>query len=186
MADLEVGAEINEVETLVRRDFLKILTVSAGAVALGATVWPFINALNPTADDLAIANPIIEVGAIAPNSAVRVMWNGQPIYIRKLTPQQIADNLAVVASSLPDPADFTSRVKPGYESFVVVVGLNTGIPCELLGNSPTDARGPVDGWTCPCDGSIYDPLGRVRSGPAPNNLAIPRFSFLNATQIQLG
>jgi ubiquinol-cytochrome c reductase iron-sulfur subunit len=186
MANAAAHAVEDGVEAPAKRDFLKILTVSAGAVALGATAWPFINALNPTTDELAISNPIIEVGGIAPNTALRVMWLGQPIYIRKLTPQQIADSQAVVPSSLPDPADYTDRVKPGYESFVVVVGLNTGISCELLGNSPTDPRGPLDGWTCPCDGSIYDPLGRVRSGPAPKNLAIPRFTFLNATQIQLG
>jgi ubiquinol-cytochrome c reductase iron-sulfur subunit len=91
-----------------------------------------------------------------------------------------------VPTTLPDPADFTARVKPGYESFVVVVGLNTATPCQLDGNSPTDPRGPYDGWLCPCDGSVYDPLGRVRSGPARKNLAIPPYTFLNANQLQLG
>jgi ubiquinol-cytochrome c reductase iron-sulfur subunit len=169
-----------------KRDFLKILTIAAGAVAIGATAWPFIDALNPSQDVLAVSQPIIDVGAIAPNTAIRVMWLGQPVYIRKLTPKQIADNQFVVPETLPDPADYASRVKPGYESFVVVIGLNTGIACELLGNDPADARGPFDGWTCPCDGSVYDPLGRVRSGPAQKNLAIPRFTFLNDAQIQFG
>lgn len=169
-----------------KRDFLKILTLATGAVAVGATAWPLINALNPTQDELAVSQPIIDVGAIAPNTAMRIVWLGQPIYIRKLTPKEIADNQFVVPESLPDPANFASRVKPGYESFVVVVGLNTGISCELLGNSPTEPRGPFDGWTCPCDGSIYDPLGRVRGGPARKNLAIPRFTFLSDTQIQFG
>jgi ubiquinol-cytochrome c reductase iron-sulfur subunit len=169
-----------------RRDFLKILTVSTGAVALGAIAWPFIDALNPTRAAEATAKPIINVGGIAENTAIRVDWLGQPIYIRKLTAKQIADNQFVVPDSLPDPADYTARVKPGYATFVVVVGLNTGIACELEGNSPSDTRGPFDGWLCPCDGSVYDPLGRVRSGPAPKNLAIPRFTFLNDTQIQLG
>jgi ubiquinol-cytochrome c reductase iron-sulfur subunit len=169
-----------------KRDFLKILTIAAGAVALGATAWPFINALNPTENELAVSQPIIDVGAIPPNTAIRVVWLGQPIYIRKLTPKQIADNQFIVPGTLPDPASYTDRVKPGYESFVVVVGLNTGISCELLGNSPSDARGPFDGWSCPCDGSVYDPLGRVRSGPARKNLAIPPFTFLSDTQLQLG
>jgi ubiquinol-cytochrome c reductase iron-sulfur subunit len=169
-----------------RRDFLKILTVAAGGVAVGAVAWPFIDALNPNADTLALARPIVEVGAIAPNTAIRVLWLGLPIYIRKLTPQQISDNEFLIPASLPDPAAYTARVKPGYESFVVVVGLNTGIPCELLGNDPADPRGPYDGWSCPCDGSVYDPLGRVRVGPAKRNLAIPRFTFLNDSQIQFG
>jgi ubiquinol-cytochrome c reductase iron-sulfur subunit len=155
-----------------KRDFLKILTVATGAVAAGAIAWPFIDALNPTRESLAAARPIINVGGIAENTALRFVWLGQPIYIRKLTAAQIAS--------------FADRVKPGYETFVVVVGLNTGIACELEGNDPADTRGPFDGWLCPCDGSVYDPLGRVRSGPAPRNLVIPRFTFLNDTQIQFG
>ena len=181
-----IGEIVQETEVLVRRDFLKILNVAAGAVAAGAIAWPFIDALNPTRDALAIAQPIVDVSGVAANSAMRFVWMGTPIYIRKLTPKQIADNQFVVPSSLPDPASYTDRVKPGYESFVVVIGLNTGTPCELLGNAPADPRGPFDGWTCPCDGSVYDPLGRVRSGPAAKNLAIPKFTFLNDAQIRFG
>jgi ubiquinol-cytochrome c reductase iron-sulfur subunit len=181
-----IGELVHEAETLARRDFLKILNVAAGAVAVGAIAWPFINALNPTRDALGVIRPIVDVSGIAANTALRFVWLGTPIYIRKLTDKQIADNQFVVPDSLPDPASFNSRVKPGYETFAVVIGLNTGTPCELLGNDPADPRGPFDGWTCPCDGSVYDPLGRVRSGPARKNLAIPRFTFLNDAQIQFG
>jgi len=184
MAEAEVLA--HEVEAVIRRDFLKILTAATGAIGVAALAWPFIDALNPDADEQAIAHKIVNVGGIAENTAIAVTWNGLPIYIRKLTTKQIADNQFVVPSTLPDPANYADRVKPGYESFVVVIGLNTGTPCELLGNDPADARGPFDGWTCPCDGSVYDPLGRVRSGPATKNLEIPRFTFLDDTQIQLG
>ncbi len=177
---------VHEAESFVRRDFLKILNVAAGAVAVGAIAWPFIDALNPTRAALGVARPIVDVSGIAANTALRIVWLGTPIYIRKLTDKQIADNQFVVPDTFRDPASYKDRVKPGYETFAVVVGLNTGTPCELLGNDPTDARGPFDGWTCPCDGSVYDPLGRVRSGPAPRNLAIPRFSFLNDAQIQFG
>jgi ubiquinol-cytochrome c reductase iron-sulfur subunit len=187
MAELaKVEQDLEHAVDIAKRDFLKILTVAGGAVAAGAIAWPFIDALNPNAESLAIARPIIEVGGIAPNSALRVVWLGLPIYIRKLTDKQIADNQFLIPASLQDPADYTSRVKPGYETFVVVVGLNTGVPCELLGNDPSDPRGPYDGWSCPCDGSVYDPLGRVRLGPAKKNLAIPKFTFLNDSQIQFG
>jgi ubiquinol-cytochrome c reductase iron-sulfur subunit len=169
-----------------RRDFLKILTIASGAIGAGALVWPFIDALNPDADEDAVARPIVNVGGIAENTAISVSWNGQPIFIRKLTAQQIADNQFIVPDTLPDPASYADRVKPGYETFVVVVGLNTGVPCEVIGNDPADARGPFDGWQCPCDGSVYDPLGRVRGGPAPRNLMIPRFTFLDDSQIQFG
>jgi ubiquinol-cytochrome c reductase iron-sulfur subunit len=176
----------HEAEAPARRDFLKILTIASGLVGAGAVAWPFIDALNPDQDEEAVARMIVNVGAIAENTAIAVTWNGLPIFIRKLTAQQIAANQFVVPDTLPDPASYTDRVKPGYETFVVVVGLNTGIPCEVMGNDPSETRGAFDGWECPCDGSVYDPLGRVRAGPAPKNLAIPRFTFLDDTQIQFG
>ncbi len=179
-------AIIAEVEDVLRRDFLKILTVAAGAVGAGALLWPLVDALGPDDDATAQAQLIVDVGAIPENSGITVHWEGLPIYIRKLTAAQVAANQFVVPSSLPDPADFTDRVKPGFETFVVVVGLNTAVPCELEGNAPSDTRGPFDGWLCPCDGSVYDPLGRVRTGPARKNLAIPKYTFINAAQIQFG
>lgn len=184
MAETSVHAVGHEEES--RRGFLKILTASAGVVGVAAAVWPFIDALGPDADSDAAGQMIVNVAGIAENSAIAVTWAGLPIYIRKLTAKQVADNQFVVPDSLPDPASYTDRVKPGYETFVVVVGLNTGVPCALEGNAPGDTRGAFDGWLCPCDGSVYDPLGRVRSGPARKNLAIPRFQFLNDAQIQFG
>jgi ubiquinol-cytochrome c reductase iron-sulfur subunit len=184
MAETAVQAVGHAAES--RRDFLKILTVAAGAVGIGAVARPMIDALGPDADSDASGHLIVSVAGIAENTAIRILWAGLPIYIRKLTPKQIADNQFIVSDTLPDPASYTDRVKPGYETFAVVVGLNTAIPCELEGNAPSDTRGPFDGWSCPCDGSVYDPLGRVRGGPAKKNLAIPRFTFLNDAQIQFG
>ena len=169
-----------------RRDFLTILTGATGAVAAAAILWPVIDALNPDAESDASAHLIVDVADIAENTAKTVQWGGLPITIRKLSAADIAANQFVVPDSLPDPADFTDRVNAGYPNFVVVVGLNTGTPCALEGDAPTDPRGNYNGWVCPCDGSAYDPLGRVRLGPAAKNLAIPRYAFLNAAQIKLG
>jgi ubiquinol-cytochrome c reductase iron-sulfur subunit len=180
-AELEAGHELGS-----RRDFLTVLTVAAGALGAVATVWPFIDALGPNADRRAVSQPIIDVAGIPENTGITVMWAGQPIYIRRLTKAQIADSQNVVPDSLPDPASYANRTKPGYDDMVVVVGLNTAAPCLLLGNDPSQPRGPLDGWISPCDGSVYDPLGRVRGGPASRNLTIPPFTFLDKGQIQLG
>jgi ubiquinol-cytochrome c reductase iron-sulfur subunit len=169
-----------------RRDFLTVLTVAAGALGVAATVWPFIDALSPDADSAAAAHPVIDVAGIAENTGISVMWAGQPIFIRRLTKAQIEANRNVSPDSLPDPASYTDRTKPGYGDIVVVVGLNTASPCVLEGNDPSEPRGPLDGWISPCDGSVYDPLGRVRGGPAARNLPIPPFTFLDNAQIQLG
>ncbi|WP_298282286.1 ubiquinol-cytochrome c reductase iron-sulfur subunit [Acidocella sp.] len=169
-----------------RRDFLTILATAGGLVASAAIAWPLIDALTPDGDASAGERLVVTVSGIAENSAIAVQWAGLPVYIRKLTAQQMSDNQEIVPSTLPDPASYAARVQPGHEGVVVVVGLNTGVPCELEGNAPTDPRGPFDGWLSPCDGSAYDPLGRLRAGPARANLAIPPYKFLNADQIQLG
>ena len=44
-------------------------------------------------------------------------------------------------------------------------------------NAPdSDARGDYGGWFCPCHGSQYDTAGRIRKGPAPENMAVPLFA----------
>ncbi len=169
-----------------RRDFLTLLAAAGGAVAAGTILWPVIDALNPDAESAAAAHLIVDVSDIAENTAKTVQWAGLPITIRKLSAADIAANQFVVTQDLPDPAGFNDRVNAGYPNFVVVVGLNTGTPCALEGDAPGDPRGDYNGWVSPCDGSEYDPLGRVRRGPATKNLAIPRYNFLNAAQIKLG
>ena len=168
-----------------RRDFLTLLTAATGVVAGGAILWPVLDALNPDAASEDLAHPIVNVADIAEGTAKTVQWGGLPITIRKLSAAEIAANEFVVLDSLPDPASFTDRVNAGYPDFVVVVGLNTATPCTLEGDAAADPRGDFGGWVCPCDGSEYDPLGRVRKGPATKNLVIPRYSFLDAAQIKL-
>jgi ubiquinol-cytochrome c reductase iron-sulfur subunit len=169
-----------------RRDFLTLLTAATGAVAAGAILWPVIDALNPDAAAEGQAHLIVTVADIAEGTGKTVQWAGLPITIRKLSAAEIGANQFVVPDSLPDPASFTDRVNAGYPNFVVVVGLNTATPCTLEGDAASDPRGDFGGWVCPCDGSEYDPLGRVRKGPATKNLAIPHYTFLDAAQIKLG
>ncbi len=35
------------------------------------------------------------------------------------------------------------------------------------------------GWLCACHGSKYDASGRIISGPAPKNLEVPTYQFIN-------
>ena len=80
-----------------------------------------------------------------------------------------------------DPASEETRVQEGHDQWLVVIGI-----CTHLGCIPLDKEGPFGGWKCPCHGSIYDPLGRVRHGPAPANLVIPPYAFLSDTKIRIG
>ena len=47
-----------------------------------------------------------------------------------------------------------------------------------------DLGGP--GLACPCHGSHYDTAGRIRKGPAPENLPVPPYHYLSDTKIRIG
>jgi ubiquinol-cytochrome c reductase iron-sulfur subunit len=55
-----------------------------------------------------------------------------------------------------------------------------------IGNKPTEARGDFGGWFCPCHGSHYDTAGRIRQGPAPQNLLVPEYVFTSDTAVRIG
>ena len=49
-----------------------------------------------------------------------------------------------------------------------------------------DGKGDYGGWFCPCHGSHYDASGRIRKGPAPQNLEIPPYSFISDNVLKIG
>ena len=61
----------------------------------------------------------------------------------------------------------------------------TGV-CTHLGCVPLGESGDFGGWFCPCHGSHYDTAGRIRKGPAPQNLHIPVMSLVSENVVQLG
>ena len=65
--------------------------------------------------------------------------------------------------------------------WLVVVGVCTHLGCVPLPNA-----GDYHGWFCPCHGSHYDTSGRVRKGPAPYNLEVPEYKFLDDSTLQVG
>ena len=86
--------------------------------------------------------------------------------------------------SLPDPATDSKRVqKPEW---LVLVGVCTHLGCVPLGQKVSDIKGDYNGWYCPCHGSHYDTSGRIRKGPAPDNLAVPPYKFLDENTIKIG
>ena len=47
-------------------------------------------------------------------------------------------------------------------------------------------KGDYNAWFCPCHGSHYDTSGRIRKGPAPTNLEVPKYKFVNSNTIKIG
>jgi ubiquinol-cytochrome c reductase iron-sulfur subunit len=166
-----------------RRDFLYIATGTAGLVGLAAVAWPLVAQMNPDASTVAAGAPIeVDLTPIAEGQVIKVFWRGKPIFVNHRTKKEIDEaRRGVNVSSLPDPEADDKRVKPGHDQWLVLIGI-----CTHLGCIPLARQGQYDGYFCPCHGSQYDTSGRIRSGPAPTNLALPPYEFLSDTRIRIG
>ena len=167
-----------------RRDFLYLTTIAVGAVGAAAALWPFIDSMNPASDTLALASIEVDLAPVAVGQSITVTWRGKPIFIRHRTPEEIQEARSVPLNELPDPQADDARVKKA--EWLTVIGICTHLGCVPLGQKTTDPRGDYGGWFCPCHGSQYDTSGRIRKGPAPANLVVPPYAFLNDTSIRLG
>jgi ubiquinol-cytochrome c reductase iron-sulfur subunit len=175
-----------------RRDFLYIATGAVGAVGLALTAWPFISQMNPDASVLALASIDVDVEPIAEGQSITVSWRGNPVFIRHMTPAEIEEARATPMEDLPDPLARNANIEEGApatlenrvvdgRTYLVQIGV-----CTHLGCVPIGEAGDFEGWFCPCHGSHYDNAGRIRSGPAPENLPIPPYEYLTDTQIRIG
>lgn len=164
-----------------RRDFLFIATGAVGAVGAAAVVWPLINQLNPDASTLALATIEFSLEGIEEGQSVTILWRGLPVFVRNRTANEIELARAVPLSELRDPETDEQRTKEGHQNWLIMIA-----NCTHLGCVPVGESGDFDGWFCPCHGSHFDSAGRVRRGPAPTNLVVPPYEFLNDTLIQIG
>jgi len=165
-----------------RRDFLYIATGSVAAVGAAATVWPLIAQMNPDASTIAAGAPIeVDLAPVAEGQVIKVFWRGKPIFVNHRTKKEIEEARNVSLASLPDPEPDEKRVKAGKDEWQVLVGI-----CTHLGCIPLAHQGPLNGYFCPCHGSVYDTSGRIRSGPAPSNLPLPPYEFISDTKIRIG
>ena len=179
-----------------RRDFLYIATGAAGAVGAAFAAWPFIDQMNPTSAVLAMASIEADISSIQLGQQVVFKWRGHPLFVRRRTPKEIAEARAVALSDLPDPlarnanlpdnapaSDANREIK---SEWLVLVGVCTHLGCTPTVSTPQSPEGEYGGWLCHCHGSQYDTAGRIRKGPAPQNLAVPPYSFLSDTKIKVG
>ncbi len=162
-----------------RRDFIVIAASAFGAVGAAAAAWPFIDQMNPSADVLALSSTEVDLSQIAAGQSVTILWRGKPVFVRHRTEAEIAKAREDDTASLPDPQKDADRVKK--PEWLVMMGVCTHLGCVPLGQ-----KGDFGGWFCPCHGSHYDTSGRIRKGPAPANLPVPDYVFLNDTRIRIG
>ena len=167
-----------------RRDFLYLSSITVGGVGVASFMWPFIKSMNPAEDTLALGTIEVDLSGINEGQSITVKWRGKPVFIRKRTQEEINEANNVDVASLRDPMIDKERVqKPEW---LVLEGVCTHLGCVPLGQKTSDVKGEYNGWFCPCHGSHYDTSGRIRKGPAPDNLAVPPYIFLSDTKIKIG
>ena len=169
-----------------RRDFINVAAVSFAGVGAVATLYPLINQMNPSADVLALAQTEVDVSAIQPGQAIKTIWRKQPVFIRNLTPQEIAAANAVPLGDLRDPQTLAERTQEGKANWLITMAVCTHLGCVPLGAAEGENKGEYGGYFCPCHGSHYDTAARIRKGPAPTNLEVPEYNFVSDTVVQIG
>ena len=167
-----------------RRDFLYLSSISIGGLGVATFIWPFLKSMNPAEDTLALGSTEVDLSNISIGQSMTVKWRGKPVFIRRRTPEEIVEANNVDITLLRDPMSDKDRVQK--EEWLVLEGVCTHLGCVPLGQKMTDTKGEYNGWFCPCHGSHYDTSGRVRKGPAPDNLPVPPYKFTSDTTIKIG
>ncbi|ONK77712.1 uncharacterized protein A4U43_C02F9740 [Asparagus officinalis] len=135
--------------------------------------------MSASKDVFARASLEVDLCRIEPGSTVTVKWMGKPVFIRRRTKDDIKSTNSVDVGSLCDPQEDSARVK--NPEWLVVMGVCTHLSCIPLPNA-----GDFGGWFCPCHVSHYDISRRIRMGPAPFNLEVPTYSFLEENKLPIG
>ena len=162
-----------------RRDFLFTASYTVGAIGLGATIWPFIDQMNPDSSVKALASTEVDVSSIQPGKSITVLWRGKPVFIKRRTQKEIDSARSVDLKDLKHPEKDEDRAK--NPEWLVMLGV-----CTHLGCVPLTDKGDYNAWFCPCHGSHYDTSGRIRKGPAPTNLEVPKYVFVDSKTIKIG
>jgi ubiquinol-cytochrome c reductase iron-sulfur subunit len=191
MATKAGSAEVSQTagpteEGVRRRDFLNVAAVSFAGVGAVVAVAPLLVQMAPSADVLALSTTEVDISKVQPGQGIKVSWRKQPVFVRYLTPKEIAEANAVPLSVLRDPQTLSERTKPGHSNWLITLGVCTHLGCVPLGIGEGENRGPYGGYFCPCHGSQYDTAARIRAGPAPKNLVVPDYKFTSPTTVTIG
>lgn len=185
-APVEAVEEMAKEPEVRRRDFINIGAVAFAGVGAVAVVAPLVFQMAPSADVLAEATTEVDLSKIQPGQAIKAVYRKSPLFVRQLTPKEIAEANAVPLGELRDPQTLAERTKPGKSQWLITMGVCTHLGCVPLGAGEGENKGEFGGYFCPCHGSAYDTAARIRKGPAPKNLQVPDYVFRTDTTIEVG
>jgi len=151
----------------------------AGAYAAKNLVVDLVSSMSASADVLALAKVEVNLGDVQEGKSITVKWRGKPLFIRHRTGEEIETEQGVDLASLRHQEHDNERVK--NPEWLILIGV-----CTHLGCVPIAHAGEYGGYFCPCHGSHYDASGRIRKGPAPENLEVPYYEFSDETTVVVG
>jgi len=165
-----------------RRAFTYV--VVAGMGVTGANIGKniaidFISTMSASADVLAVSKVEVDLNAIPMGKNVTIKWRGKPLFVRHRTDAEVEEMRSLDVDSLRHPERDEDRVK--HPNFLVTLGVCTHLGCVPIANA-----GDFGGYYCPCHGSHYDGSGRIRKGPAPYNLEVPYYDFMDENTLLVG
>lgn len=169
-----------------RRDWIHVAALSTAGVGGASLLFPLVSQMLPSDDVLAASSTEVDVGAIEAGQSIKTSFRKQPLFVKRLSPEEIAAAKKDDAADMRDPQTLAERTKEGHEDILVTMGVCTHLGCVPLGAASGENKGEFDGYFCPCHGSHYDVAGRIRKGPAPLNLMVPEYSFSSDTVIRVG
>jgi len=172
-----------------KRDFVHIASGMMAAGGAAMVGWMFVDQMNPAADTQAASSLEVDVSKVPEGGEIRILIGGKPFFVRHRTPEEISAAVNTDVSACPDPQTDEERLRPlpGGElnpSILVTSGACTHLGCVPVGPSQGNT-GDFGGWYCPCHGSHYDTSGRIRKGPAPKNLPVPKYEYVSNAVIRI-
>ncbi|MEM6856752.1 MAG: ubiquinol-cytochrome c reductase iron-sulfur subunit [Pseudomonadota bacterium] len=179
------GTQAAEEDGVRRRDWIHIAAISFAGVGAAGAIIPLASQMGPSKDVLAASSTRVDISALEAGQTIKNTFRGQPLFVRRLTAEEIAAAKADDTAGLPDPETLADRTNPADESLLVTLGVCTHLGCVPLGAAQGESKGDFGGYFCPCHGSHYDVAGRIRKGPAPKNLVVPEFEIMEGV-IQVG
>jgi ubiquinol-cytochrome c reductase iron-sulfur subunit len=183
-----------------RRHFLTAATAVTAGAGAAATAVPFVSSFKPSARAQALGAPVErDISRLQPGEIVRVEWRGKAIFVVRRTEEMLA-RLSELDDMLADPESEETEQQPEYAAnefrsirpeYLVVEGVCTHLGCAPVARFEVAAADLGADWPggffCPCHGSKFDLAGRVfKSVPAPTNLKVPPYRFVNETTILIG
>ncbi len=180
-----------------RRRFLATSMCAIGGMGALCAVTPFVASLMPSVKARDAGGPVhVDLSTMEPGQQRTVAWRGKPVWIIRRTPDMLA-RLSAPDAQLRDPDSHVDQ-QPVYAQnqfrainpeYLVLIGLCTHLGCSPKYKPYEKDLGPdwPGGFYCPCHGSRFDLSGRVfKSMPAPINMQVPPYRFINEHTIVIG